>query len=185
MPTKKTKHPLIREIQLGKTVEEVIEEHFAEYELYEWLRDHLPALILEVISIDKMDLQFQVQTTEDETRIIILNATSDVYLRYCQFGLKDGTVDFEEEVYDACEFLNEIVRRLYGVEKKRPRAMLTREQFVKGKGEACPYCRGKALLGLNDIRPQAVIVGCTQCGATWEKTSDVALNGFKEWRHGR
>ena len=185
MPTKRTKHPLIREIQLGKTVEEVIAEHFAGYDLQEPAHEALPAIIREVIRINKSDLQFQVRTLADESWIMVLNAISDLCIEYWEYNQEDRRVALEEEAYRDCKTLNEIVRKLYGVKRERPKATLTREQFVKKKGEVCPYCRGNALDVLDETRPEWVIVGCTQCGATWEKTSQLVVKGFTEWRHGR
>jgi len=106
-------------------------------------------------------------------------------LEYWEYDQEDRPIALEEEAYDDCEVLNEIVRRLYGVKKKRPKATLTQGDFLKKKGEACPYCGGDALVTLYEPHSTWVIAGCKQCGATWEKRFKLVVTGFKEWRHGR
>jgi hypothetical protein len=185
MPKKKPTHALIGEIKLGKSVEDVITEHFSEYELTDRALEQLPRLIGEVVRINKHDVQFQVTTTRDESSISVLNATSDFCIEYWEYNQYDDKISLEEEAYEDCEILNEIVRRLYGVKKKRPEPMLTKEEFVERNGEVCPYCKGNAVAVLDEIGGERVITGCRECGATWEKNCRLVVTGFKYWRHGR
>ena len=75
------KHPIITEIQLGKSVEESIKEHFSHYNFEVYLtEDMLPEIIKEIIRIGKSDLRFAVDVGYDSCGIIVLNAESDLSL---------------------------------------------------------------------------------------------------------
>jgi hypothetical protein len=185
MPKKKPTHALIGEMQLGKSVEDVIKEHFSDYGLTADAREALPEIVREVLRINKKDLQFQVLTLEDQSWITILNAASDLCLEYWEYDDEDLPSALMEEAYEDCGILNEIVRRLYGVRKKRPKATLTEEEFAARNGEMCPYCKGNAVAVLDETGCERVITGCRECGATWEKTCRMVVTGFKYWRHGR
>jgi len=75
------KQPIIKEMLLGKTVEEVIKEHFSEVEFKEYSTEKkLPEIIREVVRIGKSDLKFAVDVGQESCGIIILNADSELTL---------------------------------------------------------------------------------------------------------
>lgn len=175
----KTKQPIIKEILLGKTVDEAIEEHFSDYEWEEnatW--DRLPEIIREIIRIGKSDLRFAVDLNHETCLILILNAESDLELD--GYWEDDGNWARIDEVANDCENLNEIVERLYGTKRKKPEPKVTDETFVKKKGKVCPYCKSTKIMVLDDVTwNDHDEMGCRKCGETWDRHYKTVITGFK------
>lgn len=170
------KHPLIKEIQLGKSVEEVIEEHFSEYEFQRGeAQDRLPEIVREIIRINNKWTKFAVKVMSDECHIVILNAASDLMLNYWddEYSMAD-----DDNAHEDCETLNEIVERLYGIKRKKPKPKLTKEQFIAKKGNACPYCGRKAEILDGVTWTDRDFMGCPGCGETWEARYERVFTGF-------
>ena len=135
---KKTTHPLIMELALGKSVEEVIQEHFSGYTLSNFARGHLPRLIREIIEVDNKALRFTVRLELDESlqqpviQLMPYTCQSDITLNY---GSEVSTSPQSD-----CVVLNDIVRRLYGITRKDPKATHT-QGFVKTTAVSCTCWR--------------------------------------------
>jgi len=185
MPKKKIQQPLVKEIQNGKSVEEVIKEHFSEYELTPVAREELPDTIREIIRINNKNLQFAVRSTWEWSEVFSLNAENEFSWEYWGHSEEGTKYPMDEEAYSDSRILNEIVRSLYGIKEKAPKATLTEEEFVERNGEVCPYCKGTALIALDETNWEVVFTGCGECGATWGKTCRLVVTGFKGWRLGR
>lgn len=140
---KKTTHPLITEILLGMSVEKVIQEHFSGYKLSDFARKHLPRLIGEIIKLDNKALRFAVRLELDKS-------SQEPVVRLMSYTCQsDITLTYESEVPRSpqpdCVILNDIVRRLYGINRKDPKATHT-QGFVKvpAVSRTCPRCgKGK------------------------------------------
>lgn len=166
------KYPLIREIQLGKSIEEFIEDHLDEYELLNEEIDQ-PKILMEVIRIDKPTTRFAVVKSFDHCGIILLDPSSKLQIDY--WG-EDGPL--EDEAHHDCKVLNKLVERLYGTKRKKPKPKLTQEQFGEKKGRFCPYCGNKAFV-LDEITwKDHDEMGCKSCGETWRRNHKVVVIGF-------
>jgi hypothetical protein len=120
---KKTTHPLITEILLGKSVDELIQEHFSAYTLSDVARRHLPRLIREIIQANDKALRFAIRLELDNS---LMNAVVQLKPYTCQ---SDITLNYGSERsfchQSDCIILNEIVRRLFGITRKDPKGTLT------------------------------------------------------------
>lgn len=175
---KKPKHPLIREIQLGKSVKDVIDEHFSELSI-EGLdtEARLEEIVKEIIRINKNDLRFAVVLENDSCDIIVLNdSQSELVLDYW-----DHTEGFalDEMAREDCETINEVVERLYGTKRKKAKAKITKTQFLKKNGDICPYC-GRTPTTLDETTwSNRDIMGCSNCGEIWAMYYKTVATGFE------
>lgn len=174
----KMKNPIIKEILLGKTVEEVIEEHFSDYEFEGYsTEEKLPEIIREIIRIGKSDLRFAVCLQHASCDIIFLNGKSDLQLE--NYWESDGDWAKTDEASQDCDNLNDIVERLYGVERKRPKAKITKEAFLKKKGKVCPFCLSTKITALDEFTwTNHDEMGCRACGETWDRDCKTVVTGF-------
>lgn len=172
------KQPIIKEILLGKKIEEVITEHFSEveFEVYS-TEDQLPDIIREVIRIDKSDLKFAVDVAYDACSIFVLNDDSN--LRLEDYWDDEGNYARTDDASADCEALNNIVDALYGTERKRAKPKITKDQFVKKKGNVCPYCLKTKIIVLDaETWNDRDEMGCQSCGATWDRKYKTVVTGF-------
>lgn len=174
---KKPKHPLIREIQLGKSVEDVIEEHFSELSIENLDTEaRLEEIVKEIIRINKNDLKFAVKLDDDWCGIIFLNGESDLTLDYWNY---DDGFALDELAREDCETLNKIVDRLYGTKRKKPVAKVPMEKFLKKNGDICPYC-GRTPTTLDETTwSNRDIMGCSNCGEIWAMYYKTVATGFE------
>lgn len=173
------KHPIITELQLGKSVEEVISEHF-EYDFEEGdVQERLPEIVREIVRIGKANLRFAVDVGIDYCSVIVLNAESELLLDH--YWDDEGHWARTNEAQADCERLNEIVERLYGARNKKPKPRLTKEQFVRRKGRLCPYCGGKKIIVLDgETYNDSDEMGCQACGEIWNMTHKKVVTGFSK-----
>ena len=167
---KKTTHPLIMELALGKSVEEVIQGHFSGYTLSDFARSHLARLIREIVELDNKALRFAVRldlnksSQEPVVRLISYTCPSTITLDYTSRDHASAQPD--------CVILNDIVRRLYGINKKDPKATQT-HGFVKttSVGIRCFECgqadcpRYEQILIANNYRFRYRIAICQRCNS--------------------
>jgi hypothetical protein len=172
------KHPIITELQLGKSVEEVIKDHFSHYdfEMSETVRS-LPEIIKEIIRIGKSDLRFAVDVGPDSCGIIVLNAESDLSLDY--YWNYDENWAMSDEAAEDCRNLNEIVDALYGTKRKKPKPKITKEQFVIKNGKICPYCGATKIFVLDcETWNDHDEMGCRKCGEIWDRKYKTVVTGY-------
>lgn len=169
------KHPLIKELKLGKSPEELVREHFVGYDFQGDVYGRLPDIVREIVRIGDEHLRFAVKLTDYKCEIIILSS-SDLYLNYWDY---DREAPLEDDARTDCEMLNQIVDRIYGTERKKGRPKITKEQFLRKKGRVCPYCGQKPEV-LDDVTwSDRDIMGCQNCGETWEMNYKIVVTGFK------
>ncbi len=173
------KHPIITELQLGKSVEDVIKDHFSDRDFEAYLtEDRLPEIIKEIIRIGKKDLRFAVDVGHDSCGIIVLNAESDLELDH-YWDDEDNWANSGEASED-CDALNEIVERLYGAKRKKPKPKITNEMFVRKHGKICPYCGAvKKIVVLDDVTwNDRDEMGCRACGELWNRKYKIVTTGY-------
>jgi hypothetical protein len=154
---KKTTHPLVMELLLGKSVEEVIQEHFSGYMPSDYARTHLPRLIREIVEAKDESLRFAVRLEVDK---VLREPVVKLKPYTCESNI---TLDYGTRVSDSpqpdCMILNDIVRRLYGINREDSKATHT-QGFV---------------------RTTAVLYHCLKCGKTkcerYEQT--LTANSFR------
>lgn len=173
------KHPIITEIQLGKSVKEVIKEHFSHYNFELYLtEDLLPVVIKEIIHIGKSDLRFAVDVGYDSCGIIVLNAESNLSLDH-YWDDENNWARTDESGAD-CKALNEIVDALYGTKRKKPKPKVTKEQFVRKNGNICPYCGAVKMIMVLDGETwnDRDEMGCRACGEIWDRKYKIVATGY-------
>lgn len=173
------KHPIIKEILLGKTVDEAIQEHFSDLNWEEYAtRNRLPDVIREIIRIGKSDLRFAVDVQSDSCQIIPLNADFDPQLDH--YWEDEYNFAKTDEASNDCDNLNGIVEALYGTKRKKPKPKATKELFLKKKGNLCPYCLGTKIIVLDsDTWSDRDEMGCKKCGETWYRSYKTVVTGFR------
>lgn len=174
-----TTHPLLKEIQLGKSPEELVREHFVGYDFQGDVYDQLPDIVREIVRIGNEHLRFAVALEDGWCGIVVLGAGARNALTLDYWNDEDGFAKDEDANLD-CEILNEIVERLYGIKRKKPKPKLTNEQFARKKGNVCPYCGGGgATVVLDDVTwNNRDIMGCLGCGETWSRDYKIVVTGF-------
>jgi hypothetical protein len=171
------KNPIVKEILLGKTVDEAIKEHFSDFNWEEHATEkRLPEIVREIIRIGKSDLRFAVDVGQESCGIIILNADSEFTLD----NYWEGSWARTDEAGTDCRNLNEIVEALYGTKRKRTRPKITNDQFLNKKGKVCPYCLGNKILVLDgETWNNRDEMGCRNCGEIWDRKYKIVVTGFK------
>ena len=190
------KHPIITEIQLGKSVEEVIKDRFSgeagEDYYFEMCmtEDMLPEIIREIIRIGKSDLRFVVEVTSDSCGIMLLNAETKLDLNHywddddteiTHFAAAAKPSAREDEAATDCLVLNRIVDALYGTKRKNPHPKITKEQFISKNGKICPYCGSTKKIVVLDGKTWANRdgMGCRKCGAIWDQKYKIVTTGYQ------
>lgn len=172
--SKSKKHPLIKEIQLGKTVDEVVKEHFSDCGFQDDtsnIEERLPDVIREIVKAKNENLRFVVKVEADCCSIFMLNADSDLriegYMSDANYG--EGFYPLIDNAHADCEILNNITQKIYGVKRKKAKPKLTNEQFLEKGGKVCPFCGGRAVMVLDDSTyKDRDSVGCEKCGEIWD-----------------
>lgn len=170
-------HPLIREVQLGKSVEELCRDNFGDYQ-FQVLDpdDDLPGIVREIVRRNKPDLKFAVKTDDSSCRIILLNDKGDIE-EIPDYWDDEYNMARDDDAACDCEYLNQIVLRIFGVEKKKPKAKITKKEYARKK--CCPYCLGKDTIILDDVTFKSQEeVGCRTCGETWGSLLKIVVTGF-------
>lgn len=173
------KNPIVKEIILGKTVDEAIEEHFSDMNWEEYATEkRLPEIIKEIIRIGKSDLKFAVDVGCDYCQIILLN--DELNLQLDHYWEDEGNWAKTDNASQDCLNLNEIVEALYGTKRKKPKPKVTKELFLKKKGKLCPYCLGTDIIVLDgETWTDRDEMGCTSCGETWDRKCKTVVTGFR------
>ena len=167
-------HPLLMEVQLGKSVDELCEEHFSGLEGWFEIED----VVREIIELNDPNIRFAVDLGYESCQIIALNSRSNTELE-CQLDYWDDEGNFarEEDAGHDCNLLNEIVCRLFGIVHEKPEAKITDKQYIEQ--ERCPFCLHKKLIRLDDQTwNNKDEMGCTRCGETWYKETKTIVTGF-------
>lgn len=139
--------------------------------------DHdLPLIVKEIISLNNPRLRFAVRTSASSCRITPLNG---VLKSVQEIDYWDDEYNSPRD-YDAdpdCEYLNEIICRLFGVQRKKPKAKITKKEYAKKK--CCPYCLGNETIILDDVTFKSQeTIGCKTCGETWGSLFKFVVTGF-------
>lgn len=176
----KTKtHPLIREIQLGRSVEEVVDEHLLpDWDIHGCYGEGLDlyGLVREIVRLNKKWLRFAVETSPGSCNIIVLNDSSDLSMSYWDDDYGYALSDHAEA---DCEILNNIVEKIYGTKRKKPKPKISQEEFAEKEGEICPYC-GRFAIVLDKVTwSNRDIMGCKGCGETWARMHKKVITGFE------
>jgi hypothetical protein len=183
---KKVKHPLVKELLLGRTVEEVCDELRENYEFRnDQTCDKLEDIVKALVKANKPNVVFYAEERD--------------YCSVYPINLKDWEIDLdywdhedgfwlEDEAICDCDTLNKIVEDLFG-ERKPHKVTRDQEFLLKKKGFACPCCGGqgiqldqivhwKPLAGLKNRDRGEVVheIGCKKCGYTWENSYKVTLD---------
>jgi hypothetical protein len=169
---------IIKEIQLGKSVEDVVKDHFLD--LYDEdfhildLDVQVPEIVKKIVGLNKPDLNFAVEITAWACKIIALNGDCTVPLEYWD----DQYSEAKSEVYADCEFLNKIVEKLFGPRKKT-RTKITGKEYSQKR--RCPYCLGTKMVVLDRTTySNKVEMGCNKCGSTWDEKIKTVVTGFSK-----
>lgn len=164
------KHPRIRELQLGKTVKEFVDE-LLEQENYNFQRveegEVLDKIVKQLVKLEDPNVRFGVFFKEGSAYIESINASEqfDIGVDYWD---DDWGGYLEDDAWTDCGLLNQIVEELFGPRKKQ-RAKFTKTQLLKQKGKVCPHCGGTSFVVLDDFKTNetAQELGCKSCGLTW------------------
>jgi transcription elongation factor Elf1 len=185
------KNPLIKEILLGKTVQEVCAELSEKYNFMGEAADKLEDIIKTLVKANKPNVVFYAEE-KDYNSIYPINLCEwEIQLDYWDY---QDNLWLEEEAYNDCEILNKIVEDLFG--KRKPYKVTKDQKFLlKKKGFACPCCGGKGI-HLSDRscwspRPgnknsdRGIVtheIGCKECGYIWENKYIVTLENVDNFR---
>jgi transcription elongation factor Elf1 len=173
------KHPRIRELQLGKTVKEFVDELLKNGD-YDFQRlddsELLEKIVKKLVEIDDPNVRFGVFFKESCAYIESINYESfDIPVDYYD---NEWGGYLENESWTDCQLLNQIVEELFGPRKKQKSAKFTKAQLLKQQGKvnsnprsgACPHCGKKEIVFLDDFKTDetAQELGCKSCGLTWK-----------------
>lgn len=186
----KTKgHALLTEIQLGRSVMDVAESLLEDADCTLVDEETLEKFIKKLIEINKPNKRFHVfyeWTDEDKACLTIR-----------QFGEEwpsDLTIEYLLEDYDEddagsdCDFLNEVIRKLFLVKDAPKKARINCDEFNSKKGKICPFCGGKRVVSLIDnmrvYMPERHWVAkrnmaCAECECEWAESYNLVLDGFE------
>lgn len=173
------KHPRIRELQLGKTVKEFVNE-LLENGDYDFHRlddpSELERIIKKLAELDDPNVSFGVFFKERSAYIDSINSES-FEISYDYYNDEWGGYE-EDDAWTDCGLLNHIVEELFGPRKKQKAAKFTKAQLLKQQGKVnssppsrvCPHCGKKEIVLLDDFQTDetAQELGCKSCGLTWK-----------------
>ncbi len=179
----KTKsHPLIRELQLGKSCQELATELLESDDFGGFQRiddEELVRIIKELVALNDPNVRFGVFTESDSCSIDLVNNGKSVAVE----GYYDDEYRFhlEDDAQCDCEILNDLVERLFGPVKIK-RKKVTKTEILKAGGMICPHCGLRETaprkdeivesshLVLDDftIDSMTKTLGCRECGGTWD-----------------
>jgi len=186
MKTKKAvKHTLIKEILLGRTVEEVCNELREKYDFRGPAADKLEEIVRALVKANKPNVVFYAEE-RDWSSVYPINLKDwEIDLDY--WDHEDGYWLEDEAIHD-CEALNEIVADLFG-ERDPYKVTKDQEFLLTKKGFACPCCGGQGIHlsqvthwqpmpGSKNRDRGSIIheIGCKKCGYTWQNIYKVTLD---------
>lgn len=164
------KHPRIREIQLGKSVEEFVDEILDNGD-YDFIKiedaDEIEKVVKEIIKINDPNARFGVFFSSELIRIRFINADSDFEVDHNYYDSDWGSYD-NNEAWNDCEQLNNLIAELLGPHKA-PKKKILKKTLLKAKGLLCPHCGCKDHHVLDNFKTDDMIqeLGCKSCGLTW------------------
>jgi hypothetical protein len=183
--SKTQKHTLVKELLLGRTVEEVCNQLREKYEFRnDDTAEKLEEIVRTLVEVNKPNVVFYAEENDyDSVRPINLD---DWLIELDYWDHEDGFWREDEAISD-CETLNAIVEDLFG-ERKPYKVTKDQEFLIKKKGFACPCCGGQGihLSEVSHWRPLpgsknrdrghvSHEIGCKKCGYTWENLYKVTL----------
>jgi hypothetical protein len=160
-------HPLIRELQLGKSADELAQEildHLADegWNFQRIEEEQFTEALRSIAALNDPRARFAVWVDGHDCHIDLVNNDATIKI--------DGYYDEEYRFYledDAacdCELLNHVVQMVFGPHKFKK---VTKKEIAEG--ETCPHCGDKNYVALDrfEIDSLAETRGCTHCGGTW------------------
>jgi hypothetical protein len=172
-------HPLIREIQLGRSIESLCGDFIEEMNFQRMDELELVDAVKELIRLNDPKVRFAVFVEEDDCYVSLLNKNKE-WPERLEFKYWDDEYRFalSDDAELDCENLNEIVRRLFGYEQK-PAKKMTNRDFLKKKGECCPYCSRTKIVVLDDVTfRDEKTMGCSKCGQVWSVKYEMKIKGY-------
>lgn len=174
-------HALITELQLGKTVEELCEEHFKEYEFEQGLEEYLPSIVKGMTKLKK-PLRIVASVGSGHCCLDVLGKAKDLQDALSDtddFYWDDDGYALDDDARHDAEILNEIMERLFGWKRNRKKPKISSEEYLKNT-DICPFClKTKPVIILDDATwTSRDIMGCRSCGETWSKEHKKVITGF-------
>lgn len=170
-------HPLIREIQLGRSIESLCQDFIEEMDFQSMDIELVVDAVKELIRLDDPKARFAVFVKDDECFVSLLN---NEWPDRLEFEYWDDEYRFAliDDARQDCENLNDIVRSLFGCNEK-PIKKMTNGDFIKKKGKSCPYCSGSKLVILDDVTfRDEKMMGCSKCGQSWSVKYEMKIKGY-------
>lgn len=164
------KHPRIRELQLGKTCEELANE-LLEGGDYDFQKsehcDKLASFIRKLAEDNDPNVRFGVYFGSETSYITAVNSTTDFEI-HCNYFDSEWNYHDEDDAHSDCALYNDLVTEILGPPEKLPKG-LTNAESLKKKGKVCPWCRSNKHRILDDFRTDELMqeFGCKSCGRTW------------------
>lgn len=183
MATKKQSIPLIKEVMLGKSIEDLINEHWDHIEFTDTGIWELGEVVKSIITMNTPNLRFGVDVSHDYCDIITINPPAGDALRLEGYWDEDYNSSKDEDAWFDCKSLNEIVESLFAKTNKR-KPKLSQSEFIRLNGadshKVCPFCLGKKLIVLDRVTwTNKVIMGCKKCGQVWNNLTREIVMGFE------
>jgi hypothetical protein len=170
-------HPLIRELELGRTVDELIAEHFTDCDFSGPAENHLPQIIRELVNVGR-PVRFAVLLTAYSCEVFVLDEKCNIGFDYWDYRHSSA---LDDDAHRDCGILNEITEKLFGIKRKSQKPLLTPAQFVQKKGKVCPFCLHGEPKVLDEVTWTAFeVCGCPKCGQTWRKNFKQSITGFSK-----
>lgn len=174
-------HPLIREVQLGKPLQSLCDELYEDVD-FEALEqtDDFDKIIRKLIELNNPRAKFGVVVKENDCFVTLLNDDWTANLEVHYWDDDDNFAKSDEAEYDAQQ-LNQIVEKIFGKPKVRPKKKMTKSEFLKKKGDCCPHCHQSDTWVLDDFitfRTERTMA-CAKCGGTWIESYEMKLKGYE------
>ena len=172
-------HPLLREIQLGRSIESVCEDFLEEFNFQALVQDQLVNIVREIIRLNDPNMKFVVFVESDNCYISSINSKWDRDL-IPNYWDDEYNFALSDDAECDCDMLNDVVNRLFGEPKKKFKKM-TKADFLKKKGKCCPYCSCSKNVVLDDFVTFKTerVIGCSKCGNTWNERYEMKLKGYE------
>ena len=175
MTREESDYPLIRELELGKSLDNFLEEHFHEDIYVDDLTYeaccNLASVMHDVIVLNERGVRFGVKTDGDGYRIVHVNGPYETPVCH-----ESCCVAWED-----CWILNGIVDRLYGRKDEPRQATLPQKEYAARKGKVCPYCGSTSVVVLDEVTTRdRDVIGCRKCGSIWLRALKSVVSGFQE-----
>jgi len=181
-------HPLLTEIQLGRSIKDVAESLLEEAEtndiqVHSLDANDLEKVIKELIRVNNKNIRWHVCYGYDSCSVLTLDKKfqDDLFDYWDDEGWAR-----EDEAHDDCNFLNEVTKKLFAVEDKPQKAKVTQADFKKKKGKVCPYCKSTKVTSigiLSTYMPKDDWIAnrqmaCTKCNAEWTEEYKLTISKY-------